>query len=134
MDVETLNRCRRIAVAKRRATEALKEHKASAGCIGGMRYGDTPHGRGERLSPEQSYVEQGERLEYDLKRCQNAMADAEKELKCLTAQLPPLQRQLIEEYYISGYEWGEINARHKINHGKSRYQHLKALEKILDKS
>ena len=119
---------------KRRATDALKEHKASAGCIGGMRYGDTPHGRGERLSPEQSYAEQGERLEYDLKRCQKAMAGAEKELRRLTAQLPPLQRQLIEEYYISGYEWGEINARHKINHGKSRYHHLKALEKILDKS
>ena len=119
---------------KRRATDALKEHKASAGCIGGMRYGDTPHGRGERLSPEQSYVEQGERLDGDLKRCQKAMEGAEKQLRRLTAQRPTLQRQLIEEYYISGYEWVEINARHKINRGKSRYHHLKALEKILDKS
>ena len=121
-------------MAKRRATEALKEHKASAGCIGGMRYGDTPHGRGERLSPEQSYVERGERLEGDLKRCQKAMADAEKELRRLTAQLPPLQRQLIEEYYIDGYEWWEINARHKIDRSKSYNSRRKALEKILDKS
>lgn len=121
-------------MAKRRATEALKEHKASAGCIGGMRYGDTPHGRGERLSPEQSYVERGERLEGDLKRCQKAMAGAEKELRRLTAQLPPIQRHLIEEYYIDGYEWWEINARHKIDRGKSYNNRRKALEKIIDKS
>mgnify|MGYP003184860429 CR=1 FL=1 len=56
MTLETLKQCRKAAVDVRKAANRLAEHRASAGNIGGMRYGDTPHGRGEPLAPQEAYL------------------------------------------------------------------------------
>lgn len=133
MTLETLKQCRKAAVDVRKAALRLAERRASAGNIGGMRYGDTPHGRGELLAPQEAYMETLERLQGELEEKRQVRAPLRKEVKAACEKLSQLQKELICGYYVHGYSWEEVNERCGVNRQQSCYQVRKALEKILEK-
>lgn len=134
MTLETLKQCRRAAEKRRAAALRLAAHKASAGCTGGMRYDDIPHGRGEPLAPQEAYVEKQERLQEELRQCDAVLAPLAKALMRLAVHLPYPQNRLVVEYYIGGEAWSPINERYGLNRQQSCYQVRKAFEKILEKA
>ena len=133
MTLETLKQCRKAAVDVRKAERHIAGHKAAAGNIGGMRYGDTPHGRGEPLAPQEAYMETLERLQGELEEKRQVCAPLRKEVKAACEKLSQLQKELICGYYVHGYSWEEVNRMLGIPKGQSQYQTKTALKKILEK-
>lgn len=134
MTLETLKQCRKAAVDVRKAANRLAEHRASAGNISGMRYGDTPHGRGELLAPQEAYLVKLEQLQEEWFQCDEVLVPLAREVMRLSSRLPYPQNRLIEDYYIMGDDWSTINELHGLNRQQSRYQVRKALEKILERA
>lgn len=133
MTIETLKQCRKAAVDVRKAANRLAEHRASAGNISGMRYGDTPHGRGEPLAPQEAYMVKLEQLQSELEEKKQVRAPLCLEIRVACASLSRLQKELICGYYIHGYSWEEVNQMLGISKGQSQYQTKIALKKILKK-
>lgn len=131
--IETLQQCRKAGKAIRAKEKEIASRKASAGCISGMRYGDTPHGRGEPIASQEAYVETLERLQSELEEKKRVRAPMRKEIKAACECLSKLQRELICGYYVHGYSWEEVNMMLGIQKGQSQYQVKNALKKILEK-
>lgn len=134
MTIETLKQCRKAGKAIRVKEKEIASYRASAGCISGMRYGDTPHGRGEPIASQEAYVETLELLQNELKEKRQARAPLRREIKAACEKLSQLQKELICGYYVHGYSWEEVNEHCGVNRKQSQYQVKKAFEKILEKT
>ena len=134
MTIETLKQCRKALHDVISAEKLIAEHKATAGSISGMRYGDTPHGRGEPLSPQEAHLEELERLQEKLDKHKRNYDQLRTEIASATADLPVLQRRLIYGYYLFGFSWETVNNICNVNRKQSQYQVKKAFEKILEKA
>lgn len=134
MTIETLKQCRKAAVDVRKAKKRLLEHKASAGSISGMRYGDAPRGRGEPLAPQEAYMEKLEQLQEELEKCECIWKPLEREVVKATKNLPIITRRLIVGYYAFAGSWEEVNERCGVSRKQWQYKVRKAFEKFLEKA
>lgn len=130
MDIETLKQCRSASIARASVIERIKALKEDATGVGGMRYDNAPHERGEPLSRQQRYIEALERLSAEYEQTAAEWAERSAEVERAVRQLPPTLGELIRLRYIDGKKWEDINDEMHISSTTSKRLHHDALKRL----
>ena len=130
MDIETLKQCRSASIARQSVIERIKALKEDATGVGGMRYDNTPHERGEPLSRQQRYIEALEKLSAEYEQTAAEWAELSAEVERAVRQLPPTLGELIRLRYIDGKKWEDINDEMHISSTTSKRLHHNALKRL----
>lgn len=130
MDIETLKQCRSASIARQSVIERIKALKEDATGVGGIRYDNTPHERGEPLSRQQRYIEALEKLSAEYEQTAAEWAELSAEVERAVRQLPPTLGELIRLRYIDGKKWEDINDEMHISSTTSKRLHHNALKRL----
>ena len=130
MDIETLKQCRSASIARASVIERIKALKEDATGVGGMRYDNTPHERGEPLSRQQRYIEALEKLSAEYEQTAAEWAEWSAEVERAVRQLPPTQGELIRLRYVDGKKWEDINDEMHNSSTTSKRLHRSALKRL----
>lgn len=108
----------------------IEQLKTDARSVRGVRYTDSPRGRGEPVPAHQRYMERLEELSalYEDKKAQ--LVESQIAIERAITSLPLELRTLMRYRYIDGLEWFKINTKLNISRDTSMRWHRKALEKI----
>ena len=130
MDIETLKQCQSASIARASVIERIKALKEDATGVGGMRYDNAPHERGEPLSRQQRYIEALEKLSAEYEQTAAEWAEQSAEVERAVRQLPPTLGELIRLRYIDGKKWEDINDEMHISSTTSKRLHHNALKRL----
>lgn len=130
MDIETLKQCQSASIARASVIERVKALKEDATGVGGMRYDNAPHERGEPLSRQQRYIEALEKLSAEYEQTAAEWAELSAEVERAVRQLPPTLGELIRLRYIDGKKWEDINDEMHISSTTSKRLHHNALKRL----
>lgn len=130
MDIETLKQCQSASIARASVIERVKALKEDATGVGGMRYDNAPHERGEPLSRQQRYIEALEKLSAEYEQTAAEWAELSAEVERAVRQLPPTLGELIRLRYIDGKKWEDINDEMHISSTTSKRLHHSALKRL----
>ena len=130
MDIETLKQCRSASIARASVIERIKALKEDATGVGGMRYDNTPHERGEPLPRQQRYIEALEKLSAEYEQTAAELAELSAEVERAVRQLTPTLGELIRLRYIDGKKWEDINDEMHISSTTSKRIHHDALKRL----
>ncbi|MBQ8514643.1 MAG: sigma-70 family RNA polymerase sigma factor [Ruminococcus sp.] len=130
MTKETLLAYKNIRRELQSIEKQIMQLKADARSVKGVRYTDSPRGRGEPVSAQQRYIERLEELSalYEDKKAQ--LMESQIAIERAITSLPPELRILMRYRYIDGMRWEDVNAKMYISEPTSKRMHRKAMQLI----
>lgn len=130
MTKETLLAYKSIRRELQGVEEQIAQLREDARSTKGIRYADSPRGRGEPVAAQQRYIERLEELSalYAEKKAQ--LMENQIAIERAIASLPPELRALMRYRYIDGYGWIRINREMHISKSTAMRWHTAALQKI----
>lgn len=127
MNKETLLAYKSIRRELQSIEKQIEQLREDARSVGGVRYTDSPRGRGEPVPPQQRYMERLEELSalYETKKAQ--LMESQIAIERAITSLPPELRTLMRYRYIDCMRWEDVNAKMYISATTSKRLHIKAL-------
>lgn len=127
MTKETLLAYKSIRRELQSIEKQIEQLREDARSVKGVRYTDSPRGRGEPVPAQQRYMERLEELSalYEDKKAQ--LMESQIAIERAITFLPPELRTLMRYRYIDGMRWEDVNEKLYISAATSKRLHRKAL-------